>query len=165
MSLSTEAISLEKLHTAFKQLQAENKTLLADNPKRLKKQIKRLQEENRAKNAEIDVLKSRLKHAQPHAQQYTLEEQVNAQETLKISDEPYWESEDKSWAIYLDPDQETTDDQQPGFNLRVLDRKTGCAKIPHMSMDADNQPAVAWPRMRAISKEVKEKIENIVGLS
>ncbi|CAM3588258.1 hypothetical protein [Parendozoicomonas haliclonae] len=163
MSHSTEAISIEELQEQLKQLQAENKALQADNPKRLKAQIKRLQEENRSKNAEVSSLKTKLKQAQKDQQsrQSNMVDMAQHLETLKILQEPHWESNDKSWAVYLEIDPESESSEQPDYNLRLLDRKSGCTKMPHMNIE-DDKPSVAWPRMRAIPKEVKEKIESLV---
>ena len=167
MSHSIEVTSLEQLQAQLKQLRAENKALQAENPKRLKAQIKRLQEENRSKNAELSSIKSKMKELQKSSQG----EQSNRidmpdqhLEMLEILQEPHWESSDKSWAVYLELDSESADSDQPDFNLRLVDRRTGCTKMPHMSAE-DGKPSVSWPRMRAIPKEVKEKIESLVEVN
>ncbi len=149
----------------LQQLQAENKALLADNPKRLKSQIKRLQEESREKNREIAALKASLKKAQQETidVQMLLGETVHSQETQNVLDKPYWESADKSWAVFLEVDRDN-ETAEPDFNLRLLDRKSSCTKVPHMNEDDAGLASVAWPRMRAIPKEVKEAIEEMVGI-
>lgn len=149
----------------LQKLQTENKTLLADNPKRLKNQIKRLQEESRDKNREIAALKAALKKAQQETidAQMQLGEAVHSQQSQDILDKPYWESADKSWAVFLEIDRDN-ETAEPDYNLRLLDRKSSCTKIPHMNEDDAGTAIVTWPRMRTIPKEVKEAIEEMVGI-
>lgn len=166
MSSNSQTLSLEKLQAEIKQLKAENKALQADNPKRMKTQIKRLQDENRSKNNEITQLKTRLKKTQQEStdKDALLQEMGDSLHTLKVLEEPHWESEDKSWAIYLELDKESTEGEQPDFNLRLVDRKTGGAKMPHMEEDKEGKPALNWPRMRTIPKDVKAVVENLVEI-
>ncbi|WP_281646586.1 hypothetical protein [Parendozoicomonas sp. Alg238-R29] len=166
MSSTSEALSLDKLQAELKQLKAENKALMADNPKRLKTQIKRLQDDNRSKNAELNQLKSRLKKAQQESTEKDsfLDEMSDSLNTLKVLEKPHWESEDKSWAVYLELDKDGKEAEQPDFNLRLVDRKTGGAKMPHMDEGKDGKPVLSWPRMRTIPKDVKVVIENLVEL-
>ncbi|MCL6269450.1 hypothetical protein M3P05_05790 [Sansalvadorimonas sp. 2012CJ34-2] len=158
--------SIEALQAEIKQLKAENKTLQADNPKRMKAQIKRLQDDNRSKSTELNQAKSRLKKAQEQqaAQEKMLQEMNHHFQSLQVLEKPHWESEDKSWAIYLEIDQETRENERPDFNLRVVDRKTGGAKIPHVEEDDNKKPYIAWPRMRAVPKDVKNAIEEMVEI-
>ncbi|MTI12514.1 DUF3450 domain-containing protein [Sansalvadorimonas verongulae] len=166
MSSTSQSSSIEKLQEEIKQLKAENKTLQADNPKRMKTQIKRLQDENRNKNNEITLLKTRLKKAQQESSEKDalLQEMGDSLHTLKVLEEPHWESEDKSWAIYLEVDQDNAEAEQTDFNLRLVDRKTGGAKMPHMEEDKEGKPALNWPRMRTIPKDVKAVVENLVEI-
>ena len=85
-------------------------------------------------------------------------------QSLQVLEKPHWESEDKSWAIYLEIDQETRDNERPDFNLRIVDRKTGGAKMPHVENDDNGKPVIAWLRMRSIPKEVKTRIEEMVEI-
>ncbi len=157
---------LEKLKTELKLLKAENKALNADNPKRMKTQIKRLQDENRSKNAEITQLKSRLKQVQTENsdQESVMQEMGETLETLKVLETPHWESEDKTWAVYLEMDQGENPDEPVDFNLRLVDLKTGGAKMPHMDKDGNGNPELVWPRMRTIPKDVKTAIENLIEM-
>ena len=164
---SAETQSIDQLQAELKQLKAENKALQADNPKRMKAQIKRLQDDSRSKNAEIAQLKTRLKQAQQDSadRDAALQEMGQNLHTLKILEKPHWESEDKSWAVFLEMDKESAEDgQQPDFNLRLIDRKTGGAKMPHMEQDENEKPVLVWPRMRTIPKDVKAAVESLVEL-
>ncbi len=166
MSSSSDTSSLEKLRAELKQLKTEHKALQAENPKRLKAQIKRLQDDNRGKQAEINLLKNRVKQVQSESQgkDAILQDMEHNLGSLKVLEKPHWESEDKTWAVYLEPDRDTKEGEQLDFHLRLVDRKTGGAKMPHMENDDDGKTKLSWPRMRAIPKDVKAVIEGIVEI-
>ncbi|WP_211830560.1 hypothetical protein [Kistimonas asteriae] len=159
-----DASELIKLREENRQLIREFKILQADNPKRLKTQIKRLQEDNRSKQNDIAQLKSKLKREQEETAtlRQALEELNESIQHLQVLEQPQWESEDKSWAVYLKLDDNTPDGQTPEFSIRVLDRQTGGAKTAHMDEDDDGNHKLSWPRMRAIPKDVKTAVEQLI---
>ncbi|GFR72314.1 hypothetical protein ElyMa_000376400 [Elysia marginata] len=159
-----DASELIKLREENRQLIREFKILQADNPKRLKTQVKRLQEDNRNKQNEIALLKSKLKREQEEtaALRQALEELNESIQHLQVLEQPQWESEDKSWAVYLKLDENTPEGQTPEFSIRVLDRQTGGAKTAHMDVDDDGNQKLSWPRMRAITKDVKNAVEQLI---
>ena len=149
---------LDKLKQENHTLKAELKALQADNPKRLKSQVKRLQEHNRSKDAEINQLKKNLKKNTEELKEISAV--LDEQAALAT---PQWLSDDKSWAIYLAlPDFTGEESANDELVLKIVDLKTGGAKVVHMD-DGENGTELSWPRMRTVSKNVKDAVAEIMA--